>query len=324
MFSTHSFSVCNIRSCWCLIGLGPGCQSQRQVRCDLRSRQDAPAVGEDAGAAGARGRARDGARGRGRDRGCQHRQQGRPWLRQDLGGRSAIKKDRRNRKGGREADGSHTGDKKYFTLTLNDMNGNEIESDEDSVLEGVPDVFRVKKSNLPPQAPSPLLSNYLGATWSELQAESTEKKWYSNTSKEQLVALGALKKAQQEGLITIKQADKGGGWVLMNQSDYISEMEDQLQVQFKQADGSKVPFYKKSNENELKETKTQLARLIEVGNKEGFISDSDAKEWPLMVKQQGFMGNPKSTNPSQRVRGYPCVAPYVANLEPTQSLPLNL
>ena len=73
---------------------------------------------------------------------------------------------------------------------------------------------RVKKSNLPPQAPSPLLSDYLGATWSELSAATTQKNWYSNTPKEQLVAMQALKKAQQEGLITIKQADKGGGWVV--------------------------------------------------------------------------------------------------------------
>ena len=95
---------------------------------------------------------------------------------------------------------------------MKDMNNNNESAEVSvSVEEGVPDVFRVKKSNLPPQAPSPLLSDFLGATWSELQAATSQKKWYCNTPKEQLVALQALKKAQQEGLITIKQADKGEG-----------------------------------------------------------------------------------------------------------------
>ena len=174
---------------------------------------------------------------------------------------------------------------------LKEMNGNE--SEEDSIQDDVPDIFRVKKTNLPPQAPSPLLADYLGATWSELSAATTQKKWYSNTPKEQLVAMGELKKAQQEGHITIKQADKGGGWVILNQTDYIQEMEGQLKAQFQQTDGSMVPFYSKSNANELAQKKTELTRLIEMGNNQGFISDSDAKEMTPNGKAARLYDQPK-------------------------------
>ena len=134
----------------------------------------------------------------------------------------------------------------------------------------------------------------------------------------------ALKKAQQEGLITIKQADKGGGWVVLNQSDYIQEMEEQLRAQFTQAEGSKVPFYRRSSENELKDQKIELARLIEMGNDQGFISDSDAKEMAPNGKAARLYGQPKVHKTIPEGKRIPHVALFAVNLGLIQSLHQSL
>ena len=63
----------------------------------------------------------------------------------------------------------------------------------------------------------------------------------------------------------------------MNTKDYVQELESQLKATFKKADGSTVPFYVKSNESELDKQKTELQKLIDLGNSQGFISDNDAK-----------------------------------------------
>ena len=110
----------------------------------------------------------------------------------------------------------------------------------------------------------------------------------------------------------------------MNQSDYIQEMEEQLRAQFRQADGSKVPFYRKSSENELKEKKIELERLIEMGNNQGFISDSDAKEMAPNGKAARLYGQPKVHKSIPEGKGIPLVAPFAANLELIQSLHQDL
>ena len=67
---------------------------------------------------------------------------------------------------------------------------------------------------MPPEAPPPLLANFLGAYRSELMAATlTKKKVYPNISKEEEKALEELKIAQKNGEIVIKEADKGGAFV---------------------------------------------------------------------------------------------------------------
>ena len=121
-----------------------------------------------------------------------------------------------------------------------DGNNFDNESDSGDVVESI---FRVKKPNLPSQAPPPLLKKYSSAVTSKLLAAARgENKCHSNISKSEQVALKTLIKAQENGEIVIKPADKGGGWVIMNSSDYISEMKSQLSAKFKQEDGSEIPF----------------------------------------------------------------------------------
>ena len=59
-------------------------------------------------------------------------------------------------------------------------------------------------------------------------------------------------------------------------------------------DGIEVPFYEKANENDLVQQKKDIAKLIETGNKEGFISDEDAKEMAPSGKPGRLYGNPKT------------------------------
>ena len=108
-----------------------------------------------------------------------------------------------------------------------DTNGNLIDlGSSSSEEEGPPDIFKVKKANLPPVAPPPLLRDCLGAIRSDIIAEtkSNLKKVKKNMTNEEYEALEALKRAQKSGEIVIKEADKSGGICIMNQKDYLDEI----------------------------------------------------------------------------------------------------
>ena len=94
---------------------------------------------------------------------------------------------------------------------------------------------------------------------------------------------------------------------------YIQEMEEQLRAQFIQADGSVIPFYSKSNQTELTEKKIELTRLIEIGNDQGFISDSDAKEMTPNGKAARLYGQPKVHKPIPEGKNIP---PMPTHMQP--------
>ena len=116
------------------------------------------------------------------------------------------------------------------------------------VEENDENIFKMKKTNLPSQAPSPALNMYLSAVRSDLLG-SCNKKTYPNLTPGELKAMEDLKKAQKEGIIQIKPADKGGGWVVASTQDYVSEMKQQLTATFDEGNGNSLPFYEKATEN---------------------------------------------------------------------------
>ena len=138
------------------------------------------------------------------------------------------------------------------------------------------DLFKQKKFNLPPTKAHPGLCDYLSAIKSDIVG-SCNKKVNPNISKEELEALKELQRCQKEGQIVIKPADKGGGICIMNKSDYVAALEEQLKSVHTGSDGTSSHFYQKANEGEVKEIQNSVSRVITEGVTKGFISKNDAK-----------------------------------------------
>ena len=110
-----------------------------------------------------------------------------------------------------------------------------------------------------------------------------------NLSEKEYSAIKELAKAQSEGQIQIKPVDKGGGFAIMNSSDYITEMNQQLKATFTSKDGVTSPFYEKSLEKQTK----FIENLVQKGAERNLISKSDRKLMQPSGKPNRLYGLPK-------------------------------
>ena len=79
----------------------------------------------------------------------------------------------------------------------------------------------------------------------------------------------------------------------MNTNDYVKEMESQLTSTCVQPDGTTMPYYKKSSKEELIKQKVTISKLMEDGNRMGYISDNDLKLMIPSGKAGRLYGLPK-------------------------------
>ena len=128
--------------------------------------------------------------------------------------------------------------------------------------------------------------------------------------------MGSKPKAQMNGEIVIKSADKGGGVVVMNTEDYITEMNTQLNAQCNSESG-KVPFYVSATQHELKNQVKDIIDLIEAGHKNGFISDNDKAAMKPENKPGRLYGQPKVHKGLKEGAKFHHVAPLSAIVVPT-------
>ena len=105
-----------------------------------------------------------------------------------------------------------------------------------------------------------------------LQGKSHEQKKNCNISPKEREAIKKLTDSQSQGIITIKEADKGGGICVMNTDDYIAEMNTQLMAVFKNFDGTESNFYVPVKEDSLHKKKAEILRLIKSGVEQKIIS----------------------------------------------------
>ena len=103
-------------------------------------------------------------------------------------------------------------------------------------------IFKNKKHNLPKEAPSPELAKFLYAVRSMIFG-SDLKKVNTNLPPDEEEALKQLVKAQKDGRIVIKRADKGGATVIMNRQDYVESMIEHLESTIVDENGETVLIY---------------------------------------------------------------------------------
>ena len=122
-----------------------------------------------------------------------------------------------------------------------------------------------------------------------------------------------LKKAQSEGLIQIKEADKGGGVCIMNSSDYVQEMQGQLQAVFKDQDGSETSFYVPAKQKDLDTQKKLIIDVIQSGVDLDLISKNDQKIMDPSGKPGRLYGLPKIHKGIKEGKRIPACRPIVSN-----------
>ena len=126
-------------------------------------------------------------------------------------------------------------------------------------------------------------------------------------------AIKKLKDSQCQGLITIKEVDKGGGISIMNTDDYIMEMESQLKATFKNPNKTISQFYIPTKEDSLKRIKMEILRLIQSGVDQNIISKSDAKTMEPNGKPGKLYGVPKLHKGIPEGKQLPPCRPIVSN-----------
>ena len=135
----------------------------------------------------------------------------------------------------------------------------------------------------------------------------------NNLSKIELAAITEIKKKQSASIITIKVVDKAGGLCVMNEDDYVLEMDDQLKAIFIHSDGTTSPFYERTTQKILEKMKQSMSTLIQTGVSQNMVSGSDAKKMEPNGKPAKLYGNPKMHKPIKENRRIPPCRPIISN-----------
>ena len=72
-------------------------------------------------------------------------------------------------------------------------------------------------------------------------------KLQDNLTPKERESMQLLIQAQSSGQIQIKPVDKGGGFAILNLSDYLDEMSSQLKAKFTHENGSSSNYYEKTD-----------------------------------------------------------------------------
>ena len=189
---------------------------------------------------------------------------------------------------------------------------NDPDSDsEDAHEAGPPDMFKRKKTSLPP-TPAPLaLDSYLKGVESDLLG-SIKKSFKRNITPEEVTALNDLKEAQEDGLIRLSAADKGGGIALMSTEVYVEEMMKQHLNSVHEDESGVHQFYEMASMNGVRQLCQDIKSVLEEGVKAKFISKSDMKAMDPPEKVGRLYGLVKVHKPVKEGHTLPPLRPVVS------------
>ena len=130
----------------------------------------------------------------------------------------------------------------------NDSNVNFVTIDFEEDKESIQSIFKSEKCNLPKSKVPQSLSTYLAAVKSDILGSCKKSnKLQDNLTSKERESMQLLIQAQSSGQIQIKPVDKGGGFAILNLSDYLDEMSSQLKAKFTHENGSSSNYYEKTD-----------------------------------------------------------------------------
>ena len=122
-----------------------------------------------------------------------------------------------------------------------------------------------------------------------------------------------LIKLQHTGSMQIKPVDKGGGFAVMDLSDYLNEMSSQLEAKFTHENGKTTSFYEKCDKKALKLQENSIALIVEKGFRQKLISETDKDLMQPSGKPNRLYGLPKVHKGIQVGSKLPPCRPIVSN-----------
>ena len=192
----------------------------------------------------------------------------------------------------------------------------EKEEDEEIVtnVTKATNVFKRIKTDLPKSSIPNSLNTYLGAVRSDILGSSRKPSSVNdNLSAGEREAMQDLAKAQADGIIQIKPIDKGGGVAIMNLSDYLIEVFDQINATFTNEDNTISPFYEKVDKNTLDKQTEDVQKMIQKGWELELISPNDKEFMKPSGKANRFYLLPKVHKGIKQNRNIPAGRPIVSN-----------
>ena len=144
-----------------------------------------------------------------------------------------------------------------------------IHGDGETLKDYVPPIFKSEKTNLPRNT-SKEVDSFISGVRGEIIGTPANK-IHSNITPLEREALRTLIQLQKDRKLIIKLADKGGGIVLMNFTDYMESCKNHLQA--KTPNGKN--YYSRSTEKDLIEAKKAIKSTLDEGRKLGFIDSTE-------------------------------------------------
>ena len=119
--------------------------------------------------------------------------------------------------------------------------------------------------------------------------------------------------AQSSGQIQIKPVDKGGGFAILNLSDYLDEMSSQLKAKFTHENGSSSNYYEKTDIKALEMQKKCVIQVVEKGVQLNLISKADKSVMLPSGNPNRLYGLPKNHKGIKEGKNIPPCRPIVSN-----------
>ena len=124
---------------------------------------------------------------------------------------------------------------------------------------------------------------------------SNLKKVNTNLPPDDYNALELLVKAQKEGIIVIKKADKGGATTIMNRQDYINGMMEHLDSTVVNENGETVKVYREVDPLMLGVHKDIITRTVKDAYENGYLEKNEFENIPPTEAKEGrAFGQPKA------------------------------
>ena len=119
------------------------------------------------------------------------------------------------------------------------------------------------------------LKRFLHATTSDLLDARSRNKVHNNLPPDELEALKQLVELQKNRVITLKPADKGAGIVILEFEDYMKSGYEHLNDAQRKPDDTLEKYYREVDENFLEEAKDTIAKLIEEGYDNDYLTKQE-------------------------------------------------
>lgn len=152
----------------------------------------------------------------------------------------------------------------------------------------IPPLFKTEKTNRPTKHKTPEeLKTFIHAVKSEIMDPQNRNKCRPNLPPAEIAALNTLIHLQKTRLITVKPCDKGAGIIILDFDKYLDSCTTHLSSSKEMVEGMTQPYYQEVSANDVIQAKEKISKVLDLGLREGWISENEAKAMDPGEKKPG-------------------------------------